>query len=394
MSDLIVTVDGLRHAGWTDARISRGIDRAAGSFTIGLADRWHGQQDRPGATSEPWGILAGSAVTVAVAPTGSGRAGRSGGATQGETVITGYVDSVDAILDEQTRRLVITGRSKTADLVDCSAVVEGGRFADQTLDQMARLLAEPFGIDIVVEADMGAAFPAVQIETGETVHALLTRLARHRAVLVTDTPEGGLLLTRPGASRAPEALVQGVNIARAKAAISWAERYSPVIVRGQKAGGGEADIGAEAVREDQAIDRYRPLIVVADEQVDDQDCDVRAETEIRRRAGAGTQATITVPRWHAADGTLWRAGDLVSVTAPSLGLARDLVIGGVTFRMAANVRLADLQVAPIEAFAPEETGGDATPVADGAATATGDGNEDQWAPIRDAAVRAGRTPIE
>lgn len=391
MSDLILTVGGTRHLGWTSATISRGIDRAAASFSIGLTDRWQGQQDRPGATAEPWGILAGSEVTVAVAPS-------SGGATQAETLITGYVDTIEASLGEQSRTLMLTGRSKTGDLVDCSADVEGGRFRDQTLEQMARLLAEPFGIDVTVEADIGAAFPAVQIETGETVHALLTRLARHRAILVTDTPEGGLRLTQPGASRAPEALAQGVNVVQAKSTITWAQRYSSVTVRGQKAGGGEADIGAEAVHEDQAIDRHRPLIVRADEQVDDADCAMRAKTEIRRRAGAGTQATLTVPRWHTTAGTLWRAGDLISVKAPALGLARDLVIGGVTFRMAAEQRLADLQVAPIEAFAPKDAGGDGLsdggPVSDGTATASGGENTDPWAAIRESAIRIGREPIE
>ena len=401
---LILTIDGTRYTGWTDVAIARGIDRAAASFAIGLTDPWQGQKDQEGAAAEPWAVLAGSEVTLAVsgAVSGAVASGDGGDAGQAETVITGFVDTIEADLDEQRRRLRISGRSRTGDLVDCAAEVEGGRFSDQTLDQMARLLAEPFGIDVLVETDMGAAFPAVQIETGETVHALLTRLARHRAVLVTDTPDGGLRLTRPGAGRAADDLVQGVNLVRAQASLSLAERYSPVTVRGQRAGGGQADLMAEAVHEDKAIDRYRPLIVLADEQVSSQDCGVRAESEIRRRAGKGTLVTVTVAGWHMSDGSLWRAGDLVSVKAPALGLARDLVVGNATFRLTEGTHLTDLQVAPVEAFVPDGDGSDqdgdggdgAQAASDSAATADNDENADYLQTLDQVRISLGRDPIE
>lgn len=44
--DLSLVVDGRQFGGWLDVRLSRGIERAADDFQIGVTQRWPGRDKR------------------------------------------------------------------------------------------------------------------------------------------------------------------------------------------------------------------------------------------------------------------------------------------------------------------------------------------------------------
>ena len=90
---------------------------------------------------------------------------------------------------------VVSGRSKTSDLVDCSAIYKTGQWTNVTLDRVARDICAPFGIDVVVECDLVMPFPRVAIEQGRPVFELFDRLAKQRGILLT-TNEKGLVPTQ------------------------------------------------------------------------------------------------------------------------------------------------------------------------------------------------------
>jgi prophage tail gpP-like protein len=227
----------------------------------------------------------------------------------------------------------------------------------------------------------------VQVQQGETCHALLERLARLQGLLLTDTAAGALSLTTVGSRIAVGALIQGVNILGASAELDCSQRFSQYVVKGQRANtddrldrpqapgaaGASGSPAGATVRAcigavlDDFVGRYRPWLLTAETQADDALCQRRAEGEARRRAGHATRASVVVAGWRQiAGGPLWDVNLLVPVIAPWLGIDRVLLVAGVEFRKDDSGATTRLELTLPDAYAAE---GDPVP---GAGTASGD----------------------
>lgn len=302
MAEIVLTVGGQRYGGWKTARVSRSIEHVAGTFSLITTERWAEQR-----TPRP--IRLGHAARLEIAD---------------QVVITGYVDSVRPSYDSSGHQVAVAGRDRTGDLVDCSVLQS--QWADADLLRIAREVCEPFGVSVASDVDVGAAFEleTATVQRGETALELLARLARHRAVLLVPDRLGGLRLTKASTRRATTALVEGGNILAAEGDFSWRERYSRYVVLGSHAGFDEStpDQNAHPLGEatDPDIDRYRPLVLLAEEQVDDTFAAKRAEWEARTRIGRGNRVFITVQGWLQGDGSLWELNTLATIRAPALGL--------------------------------------------------------------------------
>jgi prophage tail gpP-like protein len=177
---LTLNINGKKYSGWTKAKITRGIDRAVGDFEFEVSERWlnksNGQlQIQPQDTCT---IYAGS-----------------------DLLLTGYVDKYKPSVDANNHKVVISGRSKTGDLVDSSVDFLGGQIQSGTLLAMATALCAPFHIK--VRTSLGKNGSKVNstpgdatVQPGETVFNFLERLARQVGVLLTDDPAGNLVLIR------------------------------------------------------------------------------------------------------------------------------------------------------------------------------------------------------
>lgn len=333
-------IDGTRFSGWTSVRVTRGLDRAAADFNVEVTERWPRQD-------QPWIIAPGAACRVLL---------------DGDVVIDGHVDSYAPSFSASSHMVAITGRSKTADLVDCSVRVPGGQFRGYDLAQVARALAAPFGIPVRVEVgDLGAPFEDVQVQQGETGWELIERLCRLRSVLATDGPDGALVLTRAGAARAA-AITDGADgtILEGSASLTLAERFSEYTVLGQQSAA-DAETSAQAIgrARDLVVPRYRPRILIAEGAVDNRAATVRARWEAAVRTGRSTQADITVQGWFDADGARWDTNRLTHVRSPWLGLDRDLLITEVTYTLSDQGSLCRMTLVPPEAFReePSDDGG-------------------------------------
>ena len=117
--ELTLIVGGKKFGGWLDVRVTRGIERAAGDFEIKCSQRWPGQDER-------FEIPEGSTCEIRIGD---------------DKVLTGYVDVVAHERDATSAALTIAGRSKTADLVDCSPDFELAELAGLDLAAVARKLS-------------------------------------------------------------------------------------------------------------------------------------------------------------------------------------------------------------------------------------------------------------
>ncbi len=320
MADQIVlSAGGNVYEGWTKIRITRSLEAMAGSFDLELTHKWDGSDSKYKAFMNP--IKAGEPCVVKIG---------------NDKVITGYVDDWVPSYDDKQVIISVSGRDKTSDLIDCSIIYPSGQFKNQTFTQIAKTVCQPFGINVIVETNVGGAFTKVQIEQGETPHELLTRLARQRGLLLTTNGEGDLVITRASTKRAGVSLILGENIKAARGRFSWRERYSQFKVKGSGVdwndAGPEVAGGIEAIVRDSEIGRYRPLIIVNDEITTADGASKRGQWERQRSIGRSNSAEYTVAGWRIPQtGKVWNVNQIVPVQDEIVGLDEDMLINTIMF---------------------------------------------------------------
>lgn len=312
-----IKIGGMVYGGWKTARIERGIEQIAGSFELGVTERWPGQDT-------PRQIRRGERCEVLA---------------DGETVITGWVDDARPSYADTQHDFQVSGRDAAGDLVDCSAIHKSGQWANATLDRVVRDVCAPFKIPVSIETNLGKAFDSYSIQEGETAFECIERACRMRAVLPVSDGKGGLVLTRAKDTRPVAELVEGVNILSASGEFGIKERYSQYIVKGQDRGSDDnfgtpethSQVRAEA--SDSFVTRYRPLIVLAESHGPHATFKERATWERNVRRGRSSRATVTVQGWRSADGQLWRHNTMVHLTSPWLGVDAELLVSSVALTL-------------------------------------------------------------
>lgn len=306
-----LNVAGARFDGWTCVRVSLALDQMAGTFELGLTDRY------PGA-HENYRFRPGSRCTVSL---------------DGQTVITGYVESFSPCYDKGSHGMTLKGRDVTCDLVDCQHLGPPVQWKGQTLDRIAAQVCRPFKIPVAVDTDLGAAYPDVKYDEGDTVMAFLVKWARQRGVLLTSYGDGMLWITRAKQAGAGGALVLGDNIEAASGNFDNQGRFSKYLVKGQSLGTFWKGNSAEEIAEfqaaytgpfgeatDSAVPRYRPMVIISEVKGTSAEFAERARHEALVRAGKSRAATYTVTGWGPAPGQVWRINSVVQVRDPFMGL--------------------------------------------------------------------------
>lgn len=331
---------GRKFGGWKDIDVSLDLDSGASTFKLGVTKR---DPER----NEDWTIQADEPCEVLIG---------------GETVITGYTDRIESDLSAEAHSIAVSGRSKAADLVDCSAVATPGSWQGKTIGAIAAELAKPFDVAVKVEGDQGAPLRKFSIQQGETVWEAITRMAQHRALLPISRADGSVALITAKPEGAAVRLVEGSNLKTIRGHHDVSERFSQYIVKGQSAGddelNGKAAAQPKAESADPAVRRYRPLIVVAEEQADAATLKKRAQWEATVRAARAQEATAELVGWRRDDGQLWAFLHKVDLDAPSVFISDTLMVAGVRFVVDDQGRRVELRLVRPESYSqlavPEE----------------------------------------
>jgi len=254
---------------------------------------------------------------------------------EGDTVISGFVESDDDNDGEKEVTLSAAGRSHTYDFANFAAVRDPGSWTNVTIDKIAADLAAPYGIATFMDGHPGPAFPSFSIQQGESAGETLLRAATKRA-LVPYCVGGDLVLARVGSTRAPDKLVRGFPpLLSSSSASSISELASSYVFRGQIRPQAD-DFGladAEHVLTDEGVPRFRPLRVQA-EAGSGLDLKQRAELERNVRRGRSRVVTAIVDGWTMANGNVWRPNTLVMFDNPALRVRLELLI--TTVRLSAS----------------------------------------------------------
>lgn len=316
--------------GWEDVQIVRELNSAASEFQLQVTDKW--KEDL-----EPWRITAGDQVHLHIGK---------------RSVLTGFVDKVTSSVSSGSRTVAVSGRSNTADIVDCS-VTGSNSYPSLNLKELATKVCAPFKIPITFDADPGAAFSEITVQQGETVFALLERHTKQRKILIMPSKEGGLIFTTAGTSRAKRHLKLGENVLTGSSTYDLSNRFSEYIVKGQDIGflsPGEKSVAPMGKTTDAGITRFRPLVVLNETSTDDGRSEDRASYEASLRKAQSLKVEIEVQGWFQDPTTLWDINQLVYVDCGFLGVRRFMLIKKVIYNKSNNGTTCNLELVLPDSF--------------------------------------------
>jgi prophage tail gpP-like protein len=346
--DLTITMGQIAITGWTDIRVTRGIERLPSDFSIGMTELYNGEL-------AALGIAPGSACSVELGE---------------DLVITGYIDHFIPSFGPSDHSIRLTGRSKCADLVDCAAEWPGGQISNSNVLGIAQRLAsvygpvvngKPEGIQVTssVASNKLPILPQLNIMLGESAFEIIDRVARGSAVLAYDLPDGGLYLSQTSNHAAASGFTEGVNVQNAYIDYSANLRYSEYRAYIQSTqtylDAGEAGNKLGVVTDPNCL-RHRRMVIISEGGGLGNDIAIqRAHWEAARRAGRSMVVRLVTDSWRDESGALWEPNTLVPVSLPRLNLDHaELLITEVTF-LRANGRgtTAELTLMPPSAFVPQ-----------------------------------------
>lgn len=336
MSDSITLFVGdLYYTGWEKVEVKLSMETLAGQFTLKMSSQ-------PMAFPIPIlpSIIPGQPCSVFI---------------NGQIVITGYIDKVQPEYDKSKHYLIVEGRDKAGDLVDCSIISGTGQYKNLKIEQIIQMIAAPFGIPVTTNVDTGAPIPSYSIKQGGKCKEEIEKLCKMRQCLCLSDGKGGIQITRAGTDIAINPLIEGNNILRGKANYDYSERYGQYVVKGQKQGT-PTDTNPtiaqnQGVVFDNYITRYRPLVVVADGQANTNDVTLRAQWECSTRRGKSRHFLIRVVGWQQIDAELWGINKMCFIEAPNLGVFDTLIISNVEFLIDdKDGEVTDLTLTSLEAY--------------------------------------------
>lgn len=336
MSDrLRITANGMRFEGWKAHRVTRSLEHGVSTIEIDIAE-WPLNAERLHLEDE---------IRVDIVDPDSLSPAR---------VFTGHIETLDEDEDADGFTSKLSGRSLTCALVDCDANL--GSHRSLSILDLARRLAEPFGVNVLADVDVGEVIPNHRVQPGEKVFDCIERVTRRRGLMVTDTPSGELLLTAASSAVASGAIVVGQNAKTVRRRLSVAERFSDYRIVGSRvvfkppyADSVVVDATAKAI--DPGVRRPRSMTMTGESDIEHASAQTRVLVEAARRLGQGVRHTYSVVGWRQWDGTLWQPNQLVQVTDDRMGyLAQEFLIVEVTYELSDAGTLTMITVAPRVAF--------------------------------------------
>ena len=326
-------INGNRYEGWTQARVSMGIEQLSGAFDLTVISNIIGGPGWPVQRDDQCQLL-----------------------VDGQVVISGHVDQVESGYSKTEGRVMrVAGRDKTADLIKASAEpVQEWR--DVPLSKIGNDLLKAYGITANYNGGPAGNIPSHIVENSETVMDCLTRACNYQGVLPFPDGLGGLTIGVAGAGRMSTPLVNRegqTRILSGKKLDSSADQHSEYILRGgnEQWQGSDAIARGEARVKDSRIVRHTPKVVIADNAGGKQTLRQRAEHLRRVRQAKGLEYRYSVQGWTHGN-QVWRPNFLIHVHDDVLPVTGELLISQVELSLDKEAgSLSDLTLVPPATYA-------------------------------------------
>lgn len=338
-STIYVKLNDAVYSGWQEATVTRSIEQGVSSFQLVLSD--------PDTDSvDLLKVKPGDKVQVLIDNT---------------LVISGYIDEFSVAGDATSHGYHISGRSKTKDLVDCSTT-QTQQIKNMTLEQVVNQFASEYGVKVKIKAPGNLAsttIPEYQVDqNGSTPFQAIQKLAEKYKLLITDTPEGDLLLTNIGSditkNEIKHSFTENTAVLEYERRRTEHERYSKIIVKAQTRSNdnfyGKNANQIYAERNDPDVRRKKVKIIVADSNLSQTEALNRANWEAQSSSGKADTITYKIRNWFGNAGELWRENQLVHVDDDFIDAEGYYVISSVEYSISDGGTIAVLTLNPPEAF--------------------------------------------
>ncbi len=330
MTGLTVEINGQPFENFSSIEVRANIDTIARSFSI----------DAAATAIENYPIKPGDSVVI----------------KSGNTAIcTGYVDRTGVSYGPENHTISVTGRSKTADVVDSYLVAESYNFNSiKDLTEWILIILNinrlKEKIDVINKAGLAGTKQIdtpIPVKSGDNAFEFLEGIARKVQVILTDDGDGNICLIRnSGFSKASFGLNNKIddkggvnNIKRANASLDISNRYREYIVKAQQSTmqinlSGKntepaqiADQGG--IAEDGNIRAGRTFVINAEKSMTDDEATDRALWQGNINRARSLTANVSVEGFTDTNDNPYDTGKLVEYDDDFTGISGEMLIDGI-----------------------------------------------------------------
>lgn len=324
---ITLEVNGASFNGFTDITVSRSIETMASTFNFTATI--NNQSTFPIKVNDACKVVIGKVF-----------------------VINGFVEAVSVNYSPSSHAIQISGRDRTADVIDSSVVGNVSFIAPIAFEQVIRNVLDNLGlknIKVLNQAGDIAIFTEGEIISGEigmSAFDFIEEYARKRQVLLTTDGAGNILLTRGSGQVITTMLLNQLggdrnNIKSSTTNYDNSQRYNSYTVESQiNLSGefsGEVDINTAVDQQgvapiDSEIRATRQLVINAEVSSDIQTATERANWEANIRRARSFTYNVKVQGFFAEeDKRLWQPNFLVKVIDDFASINAFLLIKNVTY---------------------------------------------------------------
>jgi prophage tail gpP-like protein len=305
-----VLVGGTRYTAFIRAQVRASYKEAARAFTLSIAAE-------TGASATNAIFHAGAEVEVYLTD---------------DLVLRGYVDQKEPHLGPREATIRVTGRSKSADLIDGIANHLTGFFEKKNPQEIGAELAKEYGTTFKTDQRLKTIDPSYLVTPGGSIFREVEKLTRRQGMTMTGLADGDVMITKPNGDRHGGGLIEGQNIIVINANHNWSNRYSKYSFKGQRpVGSGARRLHMVATAKDTAVSRHRVKVGIYDDDGDITDLKMLAESHRNRSAGEALKASVSVQGFRDEAGAVWQPGKLIWTESPYADIAQDMLIEAADF---------------------------------------------------------------
>lgn len=330
MNKVSLLVDGVEYSNWESVSISHELNTIAGTFNLSITAKI------PSSFSIQK-FECGQKIQVLI---------------DSDVVLTGYIEATPISYDATSVGAQVMGRSKTADLIDCTVMLKGVTtkrdtslwehrnkttgvevnapdvsaisWNDEKLENIIAQLIKPYNIKLIRETEALDKKITFGANPTDTVLTALQNLTKYENIIFYGNENGDLVIAKKGNKKAYDSLELGVNVLKGDAGFDSSKKFSCYRVLGQTSGtdeeSGESVSTNNADVTDDSVTRTRLYTEKAQGQGTKEICQKQAQTNKDTAFWQYYAIRYVVQGWRQSNGDLWEINSLVTIKDSFLGI--------------------------------------------------------------------------
>lgn len=346
----LVYIGGYKFTSWNSISVTRTLDKMCGSFKINAVYNYGVDNDEQSpfianekieifyledGESEPYSNNANDFYkdySVSLLPSKNSQT----------KILTGWIDKVITQLSSEGLTIVMTGRDKTCDLVDCTIESETLEWIGYSVERIANEWCSPFGIEVDLQTDKGdSIIDSMNPSPDQKVaDAFIKFVAKKKGFLAITDEDGRLVLEDKGGGLILSPLRIGGNVVTASYMCDYSKRFSKLKILNHKDKspsifGSEfskkvkedgASSKTSGVSIDNSMTRYRPIALQSIGNSDDSTCESESDWRMKMSMASSYTLSVKVNGWVGESGDLWRVNRGVYCELQDLNLPSGIML--------------------------------------------------------------------